>query len=237
MRGEDLERRARGVGALAEPVRRALYLFVAEQPEPVSRDEAAAGVDVPRHTAKFHLDRLVADGLLQVRYQRPPGRGGPGAGRPTKRYLRADQDVAVSLPPRRYDLAGRLMAAAIDRSTAEDVPVLDALRRTAARHGRELGARATQVDPPPASPAQVVERTCAVLAEEGYEPRADGGEIVLANCPFHALAADHTSLVCGMNLALLGAMGDALAGPPAGATVAARLEPAPGRCCVVLTVT
>ena len=77
-----------GVSALAEPVRRALYLYVAGQPGAVSRDQASDGVGVPRHTAKFHLDRLVAEGLLETEFKRPPGRSGPGAGRPTKRYRR-----------------------------------------------------------------------------------------------------------------------------------------------------
>ena len=47
------------VSALADPIRRALYHFVAHQPGAVSRDQAAAGLAIPRHTAKFHLDKLV----------------------------------------------------------------------------------------------------------------------------------------------------------------------------------
>ena len=38
----------------------------------------------------------------------------------------------------------------------------------------------------------------------GYAPRDDGaGGIALENCPFHALAARHTDLVCGANLELV----------------------------------
>lgn len=70
-----------------------------------------------------------------------------------------------------------------------------------------------------------------VLAEEGYEPRREGDRVVLANCPFHALAREHTALVCGMNLSLLGAFCERLAG----GGLVARLEPAPGRCCVTLS--
>ena len=44
------------------PVRRALYLFVSRQADAVSREQAAAAVDVPAHTAKFHLERLVDRG-------------------------------------------------------------------------------------------------------------------------------------------------------------------------------
>jgi len=34
-----------------------------------------------------------------------------------------------------------------------------------------------------------------VLEAYGFEPRVDGGEVSLANCPFHALAQDYTELV------------------------------------------
>ncbi|MFJ5778871.1 hypothetical protein [Streptomyces sp. NPDC093094] len=54
--------------------------------------------------------------------------------------------------------------------------------------------------------------------------------MVLGNCPFHALAREHTDLVCGMSLhllrAALAASGDT--------SFEARPAPAPGRCCVVL---
>src|SRR3954451_15625241 len=101
------------VAALAEPTRRRLYEFVARSPFPVSRDDVAGATDVPRPTTAFHLDRLVADGLLDVHYERRSGRTGPGAGRPAKLYRRAESPVAVSLPERHYDLAGELLAAAV----------------------------------------------------------------------------------------------------------------------------
>jgi predicted ArsR family transcriptional regulator len=60
---KDFDTRVSRIAALGEPVRRALYRFVGAQGKPVSRDEAAEGVGVPRHVAKFHLDRLEEDGL------------------------------------------------------------------------------------------------------------------------------------------------------------------------------
>ncbi|MGB3895274.1 MAG: helix-turn-helix domain-containing protein, partial [Mycolicibacter sinensis] len=110
------DRDVTGIGALTDPVRRELYRFVAAQAGPVSRDEAAAATGIARHQAKFHLDRLEADGLLQSDYARPTGRSGPGAGRPSKRYRRSPEQIAISLPPREYELAGRLMADAIAES-------------------------------------------------------------------------------------------------------------------------
>ena len=82
------------VAALAEPVRRELYQYVIAQPEPVSRDQAGEAAGIPRHTAKFHLDRLCDEGLLQAEYRRLSGRVGPGAGRPAKLYRRGDRQFS-----------------------------------------------------------------------------------------------------------------------------------------------
>src|SRR5512141_2015498 len=76
------------IAALAEPVRRRLYEFVASQGGPVDRDMAAAGVAIGRPLAAFHLDRLAEAGLLDVEFRRRSGRTGPGAGRPAKFYVR-----------------------------------------------------------------------------------------------------------------------------------------------------
>lgn len=225
---EGFDARVSGIATLGEPVRRALFRYVVEQPAPVSRDEASEGVGVARHVAKFHLDKLVDDGLLEVEFRRPPGRGGPGAGRPAKLYRRSSREVEVSLPDRRYDLAGRLMARAITDAGRDGIPVTEALSRAAHLAGSTLGQKArSRVGRRPSRKA-LTAATCELLVELGYEPRTDAGEISLSNCPFHALAADHVELVCSMNR-------DLLTGVLAGlghTRLEARLEPAPGMCCV-----
>src|SRR5258705_4201965 len=138
---EDFDAQVASVAALAEPIRRSLYRFVAAQPQPVDREQAAAGVGVAHHVAKFHLDKLVDDGLLDIEYSRPPGRGGPGAGRPAKRYRRTHRDIAVSLPERRYDLAARVMAEAIATAQRTGTSVADALSAAARATGQALTAR------------------------------------------------------------------------------------------------
>jgi predicted ArsR family transcriptional regulator len=215
--GNDLDTRLDQVATLGEPVRRALYRFVAAQPEPVTREQAAAAVGVAQHTAKFHLDRLVDGRLLEAGYRRPPGRGGPGAGRPAKVYRRSAADLDVSLPERRYDLAGRLLVKAVAQAERTGSPVPEALRSVAAEAGRSAGTLAAP-------------DLFDALAADGYQPRRDGDGITLANCPFHALAREATELVCGMNRAYLEGVLRGI-----GETgLAARLDPAPGRCCVRL---
>ncbi|OMC19714.1 helix-turn-helix transcriptional regulator [Mycobacterium colombiense] len=221
-----LGRDAAGIGALADPVRRQLYQFVCSQPGLVSRDQAADAVGIAHHQAKFHLDRLTAEGLLESDYARVSGRSGPGAGRTSKLYRRARRDIAVSLPQREYELAGRLMATAIARSADTGEPVAEVLNRVA----REYGHAMVVGSAPPKDAGAALQRTVRVLRRYGYEPRFSDSEVELANCPFHALAQEQTELACNMNHALITGVADALAphGPDA------RLCPGRDRCCVVL---
>ncbi|MFD7730798.1 helix-turn-helix domain-containing protein [Kitasatospora phosalacinea] len=194
------------LGALADPVRRALYRHVAEAPEEVGREAAAEAAGVSRSLAAFHLDKLVEAGLLAAAYRRPAGRGGPGAGRPAKVYRRADAEFAVALPPREYGAAGRLLAEVVERAG------LDRELQAAARAAGE------QEQPPDLPEA---------LRGRGYAPFLDGEVLRLRNCPFHALADEFPALVCGMNLALLAGL--------AGEGWTAEMDPCAGGCCVSLS--
>jgi predicted ArsR family transcriptional regulator len=204
------------LAALGEPARRALYAYIAAQGRPVSRDEAAGATGMRRATAAFHLERLVEDGLLEAGFARLSGRTGPGAGRTAKLYSRAHRQIDVTLPPRRYAVAGDILASAVEEAQRRSVPIGEAVTQAAERAGREMAAgRAGLAD---------------MLARLGYEPRDAGpGETQLANCPFHELAVRHRELVCTLNLHLLRA---ALA--ELGAPAQARLDPAEGRCCVTI---
>jgi predicted ArsR family transcriptional regulator len=227
---DEFDQQVDRLAVLGEPIRRALYRYVIIQPDPVGREQAAAAVGVAPHVAKFHLDKLEADGLLDSEYSRPPGRNGPGAGRPAKRYRRSMRELSVSLPERRYDLAARVMARAITDSTASASPVAEALHGAAVVEGRQLADRVNARLGRRRGPAACGRAITGVLADYGYEPRTVDDVITLANCPFHALAREHADLVCGMNLDLLTGMLDSCDS----GGVRARLDPAPGRCCVTL---
>jgi predicted ArsR family transcriptional regulator len=230
MTGDDFAERVAGVASLAEPQRRALYRYVASRDEAVSKDEAAAAMGVARSVAAFHLDRLVADGLLSTEYRRLTGRQGPGAGRPAKLYRRAEGELSVSLPARHYDLAARLLAAAVAAAIRTGIPVARALTQVATERGRRLGEQVRELAGKRPSRRALRDAALAVLGEQGYEPRPRGNEVVLANCPFHALVDEQRDLVCGMNHDLLGGMAEAVGDD----VLAARLEPSDGNCCVRL---
>ena len=228
----DLTEQLAGIAALADPIRRALYLWVSAQPAPVSRDQAAAALGIARHTAKFHLDKLVEEGLLDASFKRLSERRGPGAGRPTKLYRRSSRQLSVTLPERRYDLAGQLLASAIDNASQDGTAATDALTAVAAQWGGAVGDQARAAAGPRPSRERLIAATCHALTDYGYAPHRTDGAILLSNCPFHTLAQEHTQLVCGMNLAIMTAITDRVSKNG----LAARLDPAPDRCCVVLEV-
>ena len=170
------------VASLAEPTRAALYDYVVRTGIPVGRDDAAAACGISRQTAAYHLDRLADDGLLDVEFRRLSGLSGPGAGRPAKLYRRSKRSISVSVPPRRYELAAKIMLEAL----ATDLALAD----TARRIGEDLGRNGLS----------------AALQGTGYEPTEEGGETRFRNCPFHVLKEQDRDTICGMNLALVEGM-------------------------------
>jgi predicted ArsR family transcriptional regulator len=227
------EERIASVASLAEPQRRALYRYIVGRREAVSKDEAAAATGMARSVVAFHLDRLVDDGLLTTEFRRLTGRQGPGAGRPAKLYRRAAGEVSVSVPARQYGLAAGLLAAAVNDAIHTGAPVDRALQRVAHARGGVLGDEARERAGKRPSRRALLDAAFAVLDEHGYEPHVLGHEVVLANCPFHALANEQRELVCGMNLDLLAGMADALRDD----VLEPRLEPEEGTCCVRLALT
>jgi predicted ArsR family transcriptional regulator len=238
------------VASLEEPTRRRIYDCVREQAGPVSREEVAAELDVPLRTAAFHLDRLADLGLLLVSFARRTGRSGPGAGRPAKLYQRSAREVSVCLPQRQYDLAGRLLAAAVTEAQESGEPPRQVLDRRAHEFGQGMARELSGHEPAPGpgqepglasgdeprdesgdEPVQSDQGALVRLLEaHGFEPHFVGGDIILRNCPFHALTQEHAELVCGMSLRLLEGVLDGLGGTG----VHARLDPGDSRCCVRL---
>ncbi len=226
----NVEEQFAGLAGLADPVRRTLYRYVTEQGVAVARDEAARAAGISRPLAAYHLDKLLADGLLEVRYERRTGRRGPGAGRPAKLYVRSARQVELSLPARDYAVLAELLARAVeaDEAGAARAALNAAARDLGAAIGAETAGRTAPGDPLDRALAAVRE----VLASRGYEPYDDDGVIRLRNCPFDRIAAGHRQLVCQANLAMLRGLAECLGGA---ASVTPVLGPRPGCCCVALT--
>jgi predicted ArsR family transcriptional regulator len=217
------------VSVLADEVRRGLYDFVRRAHRPVTREEAAGDAGISAKLAAFHLDKLVAAGLLTFRYDNPGGIR--RVGRKPKVYEPADTHIRISIPERRPDvLADILVDAVLDQREGEHARA--AALRTARRRGEELGATTRAGSRPGRlGPERSLTLSESVLEEHGFEPdRRAPTEVRLLNCPFHPLAARSPELVCGINHAFLGGFLDGLQTTG----IDAVLAPAPGRCCVEL---
>lgn len=215
------------VQLLAEPTRRRVFDVVRASSEPMTRDAVAEDAGISRRLAAFHLDLLAESGLLAVDYARPPGRSGPGAGRPAKRYRASGVDVELTVPPRRYDVAARILARAVSESPADAAAGAAGIaREEGQRLGglRRAGGRMTA--------AATLDAAEELLGDLGYEPeRATDRCLRLRNCPFHAVVDVAPELVCGMNGEFICGLLDGMRGH--GSVTAALDGPAPD-CCVTV---
>lgn len=227
------------LAALGEPTRRRVYDVVAAAPDAIGRDEVAATLGIGRPLAAFHIEKLVAAGLLAPEYRRLTGRTGPGAGRPAKLYRRSSVALDVSVPPRRYGRAAELFAEALaggpdarggggGNDAAGGHANLAALYEArllsvAAERGHEAGVAARASGGAGA--------WLQSLAEAGYEPieEPQATRVRLRNCPYADVARDHRDVMCPANQAFLQGFAGGFGRPEAAFL---RLDRPDGGCCV-----
>lgn len=204
----------RMLAALGEPNRRRAYDLLRAAPRPLTRADVATELGIGLRLAAFHLDKLVEEGLLSAHYARPPGRtGGPGAGRPAKWYVAEPARFDVTVPPRRYDIAARILLATLPDEIEEE------LLSRAHQYGQALATQhpLTSLDD--------------LLVDLGYEPHAGPDTAIeLTNCPFNELAEQARQKTCTMNHAFLQGVTSVN-----DQSHEALLDPRPGLCCVRLT--
>ncbi|MEV0233753.1 transcriptional regulator [Nonomuraea sp. NPDC050786] len=218
------------VSVLGEESRREMFDFVRRAGRAVTRDEAAASVGISRKLAAFHLDKLVAAGLLRADYAAPEGVR--KVGRRPKVYLPGDAEIRVTIPERRHAFLADLFLDAV-LTQREGETGGEAAIRTARQRGHRLGSDERDRSRPGRLGAERALTFCQHLLEQhGFEPYRTGPtDIRLRNCPFHPLAAKAPDLVCGMNHGFLAGYLDGLQATG----VEAVLDPRPGECCVRLT--
>ncbi|WP_225094999.1 metalloregulator ArsR/SmtB family transcription factor [Streptomyces sp. CoH27] len=169
-------------------------------PSPLGVAEAARRLGVHPNTVRFHLDSLVAEGLVERRTERSPGPGRPR----TVYTARPGMDRGGT---RDYRLLARVL---LSRWAAADPAEA---RAEAMETGRAWGGYL--VDPPPPFERPTAERSVAALlalldelgfaptAEEEPTPGAPPRRIRLRHCPFLELAEEHGRLVCPLHLGLM----------------------------------
>jgi predicted ArsR family transcriptional regulator len=215
------------VATLRDPVRRAIFESVRRAPVASTREDAAAAVGISRKLAAFHLDKLVAVGLLEETLA--AGEGRPRrVGRRPKLYRAAETGVQVSIPPRRPLLLAEMLLAALTRTDPREDPL-----ETAIRTGRERGRAVGEKEALPRSRLMGAERALtllrSLLERLGYLPVQSGtGAVQFHSCPFHPLAATAPDVVCRLHHAYVAGVIEGLDL----LSVQATLAPGSGGCCV-----
>ncbi len=196
------------VALLASPVRRRLVDAVAAtEASPTDSDgltaaQLADAVGLHVSTVRFHLDQLVAAGILRSHFVRPGG-----AGRPRKVYLVADGDARVDETESLRLLSG-LLVQGLAGDPSSPRPSAHDVGRSWVRDHVATDPGAAPADTPGrwlAKIGQVID----VLDQWGYTPRvsmADDGRtatVSLSDCPFIDLARDNPAIVCGIHRGLI----------------------------------
>jgi predicted ArsR family transcriptional regulator len=181
---------------------------------------------VPRSLAAYHLEKLLAVGLLKSEYRRLSGRSGPGAGRTSKLYRRSRHRFEVSLPPHNHELLARLLA---ESTQAPSIAPIDVSKSQ--EYGRSLGVRARKRLSARAASRRLVACVEDVLGSLGFEPYRSGeDDIRLRNCPFDPLSRAYTPVVCAVGQALLSGIVEGVRADQ----LSVDREEQPDRCCGVL---
>ncbi|MFF4177943.1 helix-turn-helix transcriptional regulator [Streptomyces sp. NPDC001750] len=217
------------LAALGDATRLRMFELIRQARLPVTREEVANSLGISRKLAAFHLDKLVAAGLLQTRYEASAGIR--KVGRRPKVYELVTEAIAVTIPERRYGMLADVLTEAV-LTEAEDESAREAALRVAHQRGQALGeAEREQVRPGRLGAERGLSIAAETLADFGFEPeRAAPTLLRLRNCPFHPLAAKAPDLVCAVNQAFLAGY---LHGLGSDRTTAV-LAPRPGSCCVEL---
>jgi predicted ArsR family transcriptional regulator len=184
-------------GTLGDATRRGIYISVREAPEPATASQIAELFGIHSNVARHHLDRLVADGYLQVTRRRAEGRTGPGAGRPAKHYEPTPKPVSVEFPARRQDLLAELLLRVLARVAPGEASTV--AEQIGFEYGRTL---ADEIGFPDDAGYEAAARAVAkALMGVGFEVEAlpGGHRLVTRFCPFGETATNHPEVVCRLD--------------------------------------
>lgn len=201
-----------GAALLVSPVRRAVVdelTALDEAARPVGLTAAELGVRLRLHTTtiRFHVDQLVAAGVLDSHFVRHGG-----VGRPSKKYVLREQslgEVAGRQPEHGpYQVLAGLLASAMSAGESEQLTPEEAGVRWARRRAETTPPRRPAAEDG-GTPTGKVGEVIELLAEWGYTPetepveRGTAVDVTLRQCPFLELAHTHPDVVCGVHRGLL----------------------------------
>ncbi len=160
--------------------------------QPLSAAEISEMLGLHVNTARFHLDGLVDDGLVErtTELRATPGR---------PRILYASDGPTIG--PRSYELLAEMLTGFV-ASLPDAGPGTVALGKSWGRHLIERSAPSERVDAD-----ESVARLTRMLDAVGFDPEPHASdhevEVHLQRCPFREVAEKHTEVVCALHLGLM----------------------------------
>ncbi|WP_410790627.1 helix-turn-helix transcriptional regulator [Kribbella sp. C-35] len=194
-----------------QPRRQALLQLLRGSDAPLGVTELAEQLGIHPNTVRFHLDALIAQGLVDRRLEEPTGRGRP-------RTVHTPHPGMDRGGLRQYQLLAKILLGQL--ATKSDAGA------AAEAAGREWGGYLIEHIPPSHEPdvPEATQRLSSMMTDLGFAPEPDGDaamRIRLRHCPFLELAEEYSSTLCPLHLGLMqGALTEIRA--PIAAT---RLEP------------
>ncbi|MCB2222534.1 MAG: helix-turn-helix domain-containing protein [Actinobacteria bacterium] len=210
---------------LGDATRRGIYLAVAEADVPATVSVIAERFGIHPNVARHHLERLTAEGYLEE--TGAPEGAVHGAGRPPRHYRATTREIAVSYPPRRFDLLAELLVQVVEGlddgrgpAVAEEVGY-----RFGAALAEELGLSAGDA-------GSALEAVSGALETIGFGVAAAPADasLLTSHCPFGATATDHPEIVCRIDQGLVRGLMDAARGTSGPVVVTPHQHP--GDACV-----
>jgi len=195
--------------AFGDPTRRSIWLFAHEQPAGVTASEVAERFALHANVARHHLDKLAGGGYLEVSTGRAAA--SPTAGRPSKRYRVANEQIEVEVPVRHDDLMITLLGRALARLPNDEAEAM--AEEVGVEYGKmmaaSMGSAAGELGEGHRSFRSALHMVADALTAHGFAAHAEprGGElrIVSEHCPFGGAAVEHP-VICAVDRGMVKGM-------------------------------
>jgi predicted ArsR family transcriptional regulator len=176
-----------------QPRRQALLEALRGSDAPLGVTELAERLGIHPNTVRFHLDALIAQGLVDRRLEAPTGRGRP-------RTVHTPHPGMNRGGRRQYQLLAKILLGQL--ATKPDAGA------AAEAAGRSWGGYLVENIPPSREPdvPEATQRLNAMMTDLGFAPEPDGDaaeRIRLRHCPFLELAEEYSSTLCPLHLGLM----------------------------------
>lgn len=176
----------------------------------------AQATGIHENTVRFHLGRLLDDGLVDRQRGESPGPGRP----PWTFVARRDHDGAGR---ENYELMATVLSDFVEHSSEQPAAVAQEAGRAWARRQAPADAQGPGDTPPEATDGATrawdaaLDELARVLDATGFAPeltvQPDGATVRVHHCPFLSIARTDQTVPCGVHLGLMEGVLEAVGAP------------------------